>query len=132
MSTKAHTVPYISNYDYGVPFPAIILKIVNPKTQAAITDVFLVDSGADISSIKQEIIDELDLEYGGIMLGSTATGKDDVRFTATVRIETPWQAYEPVKVIVEPGTDENLLGRNLINKWKVTLDGPNQQMTIEV
>jgi hypothetical protein len=36
-----------------------------------------------------------------------------------------------VKVVVEPDTGENLPGRDVINNWKVILDGPNQQMTIE-
>ena len=123
---------YLSSYQYGPPLPVITLNIVNPRTHFAISDMFIIDSGADISSIKQELFDLLDLERIGPLEVISATGQHDQRFTSAVRIETPLGNYEPVKVVVEPDTDENLLGRDLINQWKVILDGPNQQMTIEV
>jgi len=122
---------YDSNYN-GPPVPVIKLKISNPGTQSITEDIFLVDCGADMTSIKKEIFDILDLHYSSYTTVSSATGQEDKRFIAIVQIQTPFGFNEPIEVIIEPKTNENLLGRDLINKWKVLLDGPKQQMTIEI
>lgn len=129
---------YILTFDYQAkyrkipPIPVISLQLRKQGDQNTTTEVFIVDSGADITSIKKEIFELLELEYNSSTKISDAAGQDYKRLTALVQIETPFGESKDIEVIVEPDTDENLLGRDLINNWKVTLDGPNQQMTIEI
>lgn len=40
-------------------------------------------------------------------------------------------SYPNWPVISNNRWDEILIGRDIINKWRLTLDGPNQQFTIE-
>lgn len=131
MSDALPIFKYDSNYN-GPPVPVIKLKVSNPGTHSIAEDTFLVDSGADMSSIKKEIFDILDLQYSSSTKVSGPTGREDKRFTAVVRLGSSLGINELIEVIIEPNTDENLLGRDLINKWKVLLDGPKQQMVIEI
>lgn len=124
------TFAYLSSYD--PPLPIIELAIANPNNQAVTTEVFIFDSGSDMTCIKGNVFDLLKLEYFGYATLAGKTGEEDEYQTAIVRIETPFGVHELTEVVIDSNTDENLLGRDVINKWKVTLDGPNQQMTIEV
>jgi len=121
---------YLSSYD--PPLPIIELVIANPSNQSVTTEVFIVDSGSDMTCIKDDIIGLLKLEFFGYATVAGDTGEEDDYQTAIVRIETPFGVHELTEVVIDSNTNENLLGRDVLNRWKVTLDGPNQQMTIEV
>jgi predicted aspartyl protease len=125
--------PQIFQYspDRNPPAPMLNLAFANPFTQAITTEVFLIDSGADITCLKEELFDKLSLEYCSYIKVRGATGEQVVR-TAAIILHSPFGKDELIEVIISPALRINLLGRDLVNKWKVTLDGPNQQMTIEV
>jgi predicted aspartyl protease len=128
MPEPSSTFEYLSEYD--PPAPVIKLGIASPISPSFLTEAFLVDSGADMTSIKREIFDILKLEYAGYVKVGGVVGKPEIRQTAVVRIETPLRTVELAEVIVDPNAQENLLGRDIINKWKVLLDGPEQKFSI--
>jgi hypothetical protein len=68
MSEPVSRFAYSSAYD--PPAPLIRFKIANPGTQAITEEDFLVDSGADITLLKREVVEVLDLQY----FGSTRIG----------------------------------------------------------
>lgn len=121
---------YSSEYD--PPAPTIRLKIANPSTQAVTDDIFLVDSGADITLLKKEIFDVLDLEYFGSRRVGGVMGPPQEWPVSWVKVETPFQTNELIKITIKPTSDENILGRDVINRWRLLLDGPKRQLTIEV
>jgi len=117
--------------DRNPPAPMLNLAISNPITQSITIEAFLVDSGADITCLKEELFEKLSLEYCAYLKVRGATGEQILRIAAVI-LQNPFGNDELIDVIISPALRINLLGRDLINKWKVTLDGPNQQMTIEV
>jgi len=129
MTKSLQTFPYSPGRN--PPAPMINIGITNPETRSTATEVFLLDSGADITCLKEELLEKLSLEYCGYVKVRSATGEQILR-TAAVLLQTPVGDYELIDVTIASTVKINLLGRDLLNKWKVTLDGPNQQMTIEI
>jgi len=118
---------YSSAYD--PPAPIIKLKVANPNTEATTDDDFLVDSGADITLLKKEIFEILDLHYSGSMHISGVLGVPEELPVSWIQVATPLGTNEFIKVAITPVNDENILGRDVINRWRLLLDGPQEQLS---
>ncbi len=109
--------------DRNPPAPVLNLAIANPFTQSTTTELFLVDSGADVTCLKEELFEKLPLEYCSYIKVRGATGEQVVR-TAAIILQNPFGNDELIEVIISPALRINLLGRDLINKWKLLSTAP--------
>lgn len=119
--------PYVPG---RVPAPHLPVTVGTPGGVVGPEVSALVDSGADrtlvpetiVSLVQAPEVDRLEFEVGG---GGLIT-LPIYRVTLTVR----GFARLVVDVAVSDGEDGVLLGRDVLNLYAITLDGPNQQAEI--
>ena len=119
--------PYLAGQE--TPFPGLPIVIINRKTgsQTGVFDV-MIDTGADATLVPVQVLRSI---------GATMPRR-------TARLRSLWGEYRQVQVIlvdmdiagerlaaVEVVADDRgediLLGRNVLNKLILLLDGPNKQ-----
>ncbi|WP_176233699.1 pepsin/retropepsin-like aspartic protease family protein [Candidatus Hakubella thermalkaliphila] len=127
---------YESKYDsdnFKPPAPIIRCSVSNPasplKTEP-VTVIGLVDSGAGITCIPLEVIRELDLKPVDVrtIYAYDGTGERKVIYSAGVHLPT---SESPIIRVVGTEDDHALIGRDILNKWKLILNGPQEQLIVE-
>ena len=83
-----------------------------------------IDTGSSIIVIPSELIDKLDLKKTGKTSAGSSILRATPRDTYHVRIKVGPNEYGPLKAITG-NRSYVLLGRNLLNLWKMELDGEN-------
>lgn len=131
---------YKRQYDSGVFYPAapvINATIINSQKEGLLTsDFFLLDSGADISLITDEVFSILELiTLDTISLNSFEDSNSmnpPKEYPLTeIMLEIPELKFrESIKVVAVDGRD-NILGRDFMNKFEIFLDGINEEFTIQ-
>ena len=87
------------------------------------------DTGADASSIPIDLADELGLQVTGNVVLYSATGDRAIRNIYEVFFTV--EQYSPVKCRVTMWHEDYvLLGRDILNQYHITLDGPNLTLTV--
>lgn len=111
------------------PAPVLPLRLGAPGEELSLSLVALVDSGADTTVIPVEVVSRLRLPRVG-EIGIRGVG--GVRQRAqihTVMVEVA--GFRGSVEAIALGS-EGLIGRDLLNRWVVTLRGPEQAMEVEV
>lgn len=131
MTQKKFVKKYSSENCFN-PVPQLELLIANSYDSNLITkDTFIVDTGADITLIKKQIFEMLELKIKGDIPIEYADGRVSYNPWSYVYIElSPLNIKERLKAIIQDTDSDNLLGRNFLNKYRVLLDGPNHEFTI--
>ena len=88
----------------------------------------LIDTGADRTLITKEIVERLDLRSKGRVEMGGIGGKCWVN-KYSVHVKTDFTRFE--KVVVRGPSEEILIGRDLINQWRLEIDGCDNTFTIE-
>lgn len=94
----------------------------------------LIDTGADGSVVPVGIVGTLGLKaVGEVKVGGYDDDEDEfvVRVEYSVHVSVPPLAPMVARVTTRPGERHALIGRDIINEWLVTLDGPRLQGVIE-
>lgn len=89
------------------------------------------DTAADVSVIPERIADDLRLEQLGEAAALGFGGHLVTVPTFLVRLQIRGAAAHVVKVLASPDEPYLLLGRDVLNRFRVTLDGPNLVLEIE-
>ena len=120
-------------YDVSKPIPAPVLELElgNPVTGKRLRKPGKVDSGADLLIIPSDVVDELELKQRGIELVSGYRRNLPPEETPAyyVDVEIADFLFRRVRAI-ESFRPDALIGRNVLNKLRVVLDGKN--LTFEV
>lgn len=109
------------------PAPVLPLRCGPPRTEPATAVAALVDSGADITVLPEGVADALDLPQIGEL---TVRGIGGTRRVPVYAAEVEVTGWRRLVEVVAVG-DEALLGRDVLNAWVVTLDGPRQALRVE-
>ena len=124
-------MPAVYNYSRQIKPPAPFLDIqVSAMTESRQTTVLaMIDTGSDGVTVPEFVASSLDLRPVDPAMIQGAVGPAAVvpMFRAFVSIE-PFPPEE-LEVIVWPRPFA-LLGRKFLNKYHITLDGPNLTFTI--
>ena len=94
----------------------------------------IVDSGAEYTSVPAKIIDQFQLEQRGEMnvIGTTGPSETQGVFEVNLEFLGLVRACHPVLRGTGEITQEFILiGRDILNRHRLTLDGPNLIFTIE-
>jgi len=111
------------------PAPVLPVRLGTPGEEVSYSLVALVDSGADTTVIPVEVANRLRLPRVG-EIGIRGVGGIRQRAQIhTVMVEVAGFRGS-VEAIALGG--EGLIGRDLLNRWVVTLRGPEQAMEVEV
>lgn len=111
------------------PAPVLPVRLATPDEEPSYSLIALVDSGADTTVIPLEVATRLRLPRVGEV---AVRGVGGARQRATIYMVMVEVAgfRGPVEAIGLG--QEGLIGRDLLNRWVVTLRGPQQVMEVEV
>lgn len=121
---KAVSVPYSS--DHEPPAPVVPVALRSPVSEDTIVVRALIDSGADVSVVPSAVADVLDLP----VVATTKVGG------IVGEVEAPVHAVEltisdtTLLVRVVGLGDEVLVGRDVLARFVVTLDGLRRRTTV--
>ena len=112
------------------PAPVIELVVSAPGARGKSVKVRgLIDSGADLTVLPQNIIEEVRLQYVDEVPVGGFDGTYNVRpgYAARDDFEGGWSMI--VRVVCVP-SDIALIGRDIINRWRLLLNGRTQSFEI--
>lgn len=121
-------------YRYAIgspPSPSVLLNLTHPVTGQRVEDVpAIVDAGADQTVIPERLILELGLIQLDQQLVRGFDGSPRLLPTFLTRIQVRDLPRFDLEIIASPAIENAILGRDVLNRYKVVLDGPGQVMTI--
>ena len=113
------------------PAPSVLLNLAHPLTSVALRDVAAqVDTGADQSVLPAVVADALGLTRldAERVIGFDGTPVDVP--TARVFLQVRDLPQLDVEVLVSDHVTDAVLGRDVLNQYTLTLDGPAGLLTI--
>jgi hypothetical protein len=118
----------MSAYDgdrFSPSAPVALVTIRNPKTHEAATNVpMLLDSGADASMVPQQIVESLGIEPSNGAQFEIIGIEGRSTFARAVSLELLFLGRRfRGEFLLTPG-DSGILGRNILNRVPLLLDGP--------
>ena len=117
-------IPYDDGFD--PPAPVVPLRVRLPGPDGWLQLMGLVDTGADITLIPQDIA-ERHLPLAGVVGLRGVTG--DVQQAAVYRAETEIGGVARVTLVAGFG-NETIVGSDVLNRLVLSLDGPARQLIL--
>jgi hypothetical protein len=121
----------------GSPIPIVRLYFTNPKNSLLIdsNDLGIVDTGSDITVISYTIISKLQLRPLQVKKDFVFRGLGQINtgIPYLIKISFDNKNFIDAKVIAVPDdilNGEVIIGRNILNRFVMTFDGPNLNFTI--
>jgi predicted aspartyl protease len=114
---------------FNPPAPVLFIQLSSPARPSPIAVTALLDSGADITVVPRTVAQNLSLQpvYVTYSRGFGGTVQENTVFSALVSLEKE----EPVIIgVLTWDEDYALLGRDVLNGWRVLLDGPGLILTV--
>jgi len=125
-------IRYGYNRQIAPPAPLVHVTVRSPERGTAVSDLpALSDTAADITVIPARVAEERNL----VPLDETSIGGFDGRVslvsTFLVRLELRESAPRVIPVVASRDDPYVLLGRDVLNDFRVVLDGPRLRLEIE-
>ena len=123
---------YIYNRQVEPPAPFVHVIVGRADgTGASVTIPALVDSGADKTVLPHSLVEEVGLAQVGDVQTAGFNDLGVVLGLFSARIGIRDLAPVAIDAIAAPGEEYVLLGRDVLNRHRVTLDGPSLLCLIE-
>jgi predicted aspartyl protease len=121
--------PYATFLNPPAPF---VLANVAPTTGADASDALLaqLDYGADRTVLPLEVVERLHLPSSGVAMIAGLGGEVEEARLYDVRLTIAGFSPLAVEVLANPGEPCVLLGRDVLNNYRIIPDGPNQRLEI--
>lgn len=114
--------PYDTN-NFNPPAPVLEVSLSSPVSQAEVIKIpAILDSGADMTVIPQNIVQQLQLKYVDEISAVGYEGIVKKTFVYSTKIIFENIGNFIIRVITSDN-DHALIGRDIINKWSVFLKG---------
>ena len=120
------------------PAPVVEIEVRSPANLSVSSPEqlpALIDSGADGSVIPEYLVHRLNLaQVGGIWVGGYDDSDEDLEFRPVYSIHFTIGTLEPfITRVIPRSTDDYItIGRNVINDWILTLDGPKRKTYLKL
>lgn len=109
------------------PIPAVVLTLSSPDGARSIPAVSAhIDTAADMTVVPLALVQQLAVISLGRVTGRGLGGAAQVMDVYEVMVEIPGVAVVTVGVVAHPNERFVLPGRDVLNLFRVTFDGPNQ------
>jgi predicted aspartyl protease len=116
------------SYDraYEPPIPEVILDITNPYTKISISGVSgIIDTGGDGITIPKKFVKRLNVISSRKIDVEDYDGKISKKDIYRITINIEGKVFENIEAI-ESDKDEIIIGRNILNQFKIVLDGKKE------
>ena len=127
-------IPFSRPYDqrnFNPPAPVMEVSLSVPSIQSAVLkSPALLDSGADITVIPEQIIQQLQLRYVDEVTASGYDGIPRQTFIYSVKLIFDDLGDFIVRAIAS-NNDHVLVGRDILNKWSLLLEGRKKTFEIK-
>lgn len=113
------------------PFPALPIVVYNDDRVAiSPTLTALVDTGADTTLVPAHVLEQGKAEVLRTARIRSHWGEFQVVTLYLVDLALAGEHLGGIEVVADKGSDEVILGRNVLNKVILLLDGPQQQIDL--
>jgi hypothetical protein len=123
--------PYTATGPTSPPAPFVLLNVGVDETGRWVEDLpALTDTGADQTVLPERVVAQLGLAQLDQVTVTGFSGRPETRPTYGVRLVV--RDLPPLAVEVLTGWSDHyaILGRDVLNRYKVLLDGPNLRLEI--
>jgi len=119
------------DFAYRPPAPVIPIDITNPDDGSLSLRVqALIDSGSDATLIPLAVLQRIGAYSGEQVSFRGVTGSRVIADAFRVVIHLPVGISYGIRAIATRGSEEIILGRDVLNQWRITLDGPGEMVEI--
>jgi len=122
MSTPYHT-------GHRLPFPALTVGL-HGEAERLSSVIALLDTGADVTLVPIALLEQVGASEGGLVAIRTHFGEVHHAQHYLVSIEASGILLPGVYVVGDDHGEDVILGRDVLNKLPLFLDGPEQQAEI--
>lgn len=123
----------IFDYDfaYDPAAPVIPISIANPDDdRTPLQAEGLIDSGSDTTLIPLAVLQRVGAFSGEQVYFRGVTGSRATADAYRVVIHMPVGVSYGIRAVATRGGNEIILGRDVLNRWRIVLDGPGE--TVEI
>jgi len=121
------TTPY--NKSYTPPFPILPITLGEGSSRVGPVTA-LIDSGADTTVIPMELLKQIGVGEGEEVTIRSHFGERQVALLYLIPLSIEATNLVGIYAVGDETTDEIILGRNVLNKLTLLLDGPAQQADV--
>jgi hypothetical protein len=119
--------------DYDPPIPKVMAEVECPAMPMGLTQTeFVIDTGSDLTLIQRDIADQIDLWRLPVgeerIAGIGGIPQTRQLFLAIVRIGN---SQVPIRTDIRDDIDENILGRDVLNWFRLTLSAQENLVRVE-
>lgn len=118
--------PYLK--DYTPPIPILRIWLGYPEESLSLGPLHaIIDSGADATILPRSLVDQLEAPFIDDAWMSSQWGEWFAVRTFTVDIGFGDFRLPAVRVVADERSNEVILGRNVLNRLRLLLNGPKQE-----
>lgn len=121
---------YDSSYSPSAPVLTIGIGLPDEDTPHRQVQA-LIDSGADATMLPKWILTEIGARSVGRKYLRGVTGSRELVGLYLVVIHMPTGISYGIRAVATIDSGEVILGRDVLNQWRITLDGPGETVEIE-
>ena len=121
-------VPYDDSF--SPPAPVIVVAVIHPASGETESIRFMLDSGAYMTVVPDRTIRRLGLQRVGVT-NVTGFGSAARAWIYATLLQEPTRATPQMCRVLSWDRPYGLVGRDLLSDWRVVLDGPRRQLTLE-
>ncbi len=120
------------DFAYAPPAPVVPIGIANPDDgRPPLRVQALIDSGSDATLIPLTMLQQVGVYSGEQVSFRGVTGSRVIADAFRVVIHMPAGTAYGVRAIATRGSEEIILGRDVLNQWRITLDCPGETVEVE-
>ncbi|NJO84209.1 MAG: hypothetical protein HC828_16425 [Blastochloris sp.] len=119
--------PY--DLSFQPPVPALYIEAISPSTSVRRNILAKLDTGADETIIPEDLAADLNLLLRGQSLTFAFDNSTQLYLSYTIDLLITGHNFIDLEVTAAPIT-YILLGRDVLNEFVITLDGPQRMFTI--
>lgn len=124
-------IRYVYNSQKQPPAPFVLVTVANPLTGAEVRDIpAQIDTGADCTLVPEMIVESLNLNFSGSWTIAGVGGKVEEMRLYPALIGVHRSPSQQVEVVAHSGEPWVLLGRDVLNAFRLLLDGPGLALEI--
>ena len=117
--------------EFDPPAPIVEVPVAHVRTRPRVKLPAILDTGADVTAIPESLVDRLKLYQVGRMYVEDVNGYTELVKTYVIRLVIAGHIIPEHRVLVT-GLDFVVLGRDLLNKFYLLSNGPEQTFAIQI